>query len=189
MLFTSIPIDDAIIVIRSYLEEDHTLPERTPFEIEQFWNFLLFASIPPILFTMETSINKHTAQPWDLFGGFRKKSYPKCPTSLWLKYVDNTLIKIQEEYIPEFTDHIKNIDKNIQFTNEPEVDGVIPFLDVKIRTPPLLLRLVGEMSTNLQKTWCHSISQTVEHHQTSTSEPQIQTRQVKKKWCNLLNHL
>ena len=39
---------------------------------------------------------------------------------------------IEEDYIPEFTAHINNIDPNIQFTNEPEVEGSIPFLDVKI---------------------------------------------------------
>ena len=54
------------------------------------------------------------------------------PHSLWLWYVDDTLVKIEEDYIPEFMDHINEIDKNIKFTNEPEVDGVIPFLDVKI---------------------------------------------------------
>ena len=51
---------------------------------------------------------------------------------MWLRYVDDTLVKIDEEHISEFIQHINGIDNNIKFTNEPEVDEVIPFLDVKI---------------------------------------------------------
>ena len=48
----------------------------------------------------------------------------KNPPSLWLRYVDDTMNKIQS-----FTDHINSIDEHIKFTSEEEEDDSIPFLD------------------------------------------------------------
>ena len=51
---------------------------------------------------------------------------------MWLRYVDDTFVQIHEDYITEFTDHINSIDPNIAFTSEPEVEGILAFLDVKV---------------------------------------------------------
>ena len=41
-LFTSIPTDDAIKVIRTYLEKDQTLPQRTALSVEQLLQLFTF---------------------------------------------------------------------------------------------------------------------------------------------------
>ena len=46
--------------------------------------------------------------------------------------MNDTFVLIHEHHIQEFTAHINNMDKNISFKGEPEVDGCLAFLDVKI---------------------------------------------------------
>ena len=52
------------------------------------------------------------------------------PTSLWLRYVDDTLTVLHEYDVEEFTEHIKRIDPHIKFTIAPEKDSKFPFLDL-----------------------------------------------------------
>ena len=49
-------------------------------------------------------------------------------THVWYRYVEDTFVVIQTEYIDKFTNHIKNID-NIKFTSEGEDISQLPFLD------------------------------------------------------------
>ena len=51
------------------------------------------------------------------------------PPSVWLRYVDDTSVKIHEYFVDEFTQHLNSIDENIKFTTEPEDQGKLPFLD------------------------------------------------------------
>ena len=69
-----------------------------------------------------------------IYGGFEAralKTAPHLPT-IWLRYMDDTFVKIEEEHIDEFTNHINSIDSNIKFTSELEEDGKLAFLDVQI---------------------------------------------------------
>ena len=54
------------------------------------------------------------------------------PLSMWLRYVDDTFVKIHEYDVDGFTAHINSIDSNIQFTTEPELNNKLPFLDLCI---------------------------------------------------------
>ena len=38
------------------------------------------------------------------------------------------IVKIQEYFVNEFTEHLNSIDENIKFTTEPEMDDKLPFL-------------------------------------------------------------
>ena len=49
--------------------------------------------------------------------------------SVWLRYVDDTFVKIHEYFVNDFTEHLNSIDENIKFTTEPEMEGKLPFLD------------------------------------------------------------
>ena len=47
-----------------------------------------------------------------------------------LRYVDETFDKIDEYAVDSLSHHINNIDPNIKFTIETEVNGKLPFLDL-----------------------------------------------------------
>ena len=51
------------------------------------------------------------------------------PPTMWYRYVDDTMAKIQENAIDSFSEHLHSIDQHIQFTSEQEKDGRISFLD------------------------------------------------------------
>ena len=54
------------------------------------------------------------------------------PPTIWLRYVDDTFVKIHALHQEEFLDHINKMDNNIKFTCEPESDGRLAFLDTLI---------------------------------------------------------
>ena len=45
-------------------------------------------------------------------------------------YVDDTFTVLHEYDVEEFPEHINSIDPHINFTNEPEKDSKLPFLDL-----------------------------------------------------------
>ena len=51
------------------------------------------------------------------------------PPSKWLRYVDDTFVKIHEYFVKEFTEQLNSIDENMKFTTELEMEGKLPFLD------------------------------------------------------------
>ena len=53
---------------------------------------------------------------------------------MWLRYVDDTFVKIQEFAVDSLFHHItcNNIAPHIKFTIEPEVNGNLPFLDLYV---------------------------------------------------------
>ena len=58
----------------------------------------------------------------------------ECRPKLWKRYVDDVLEVIKDGQVQQLTDHLNTVDttNNIKFTHEPEVEGVIPFLDILI---------------------------------------------------------
>ena len=59
------------------------------------------------------------------------------PPTIWLRYVDDTLIIQKAEHIYQFIQHINSIDAHIQFTTESlNTDGFICFLDILVSLAP-----------------------------------------------------
>ena len=54
------------------------------------------------------------------------------PLKYWGRYVDDTMVIIDKNFIDEFTDHINNQHPTIKFTIEKESDGSLPMLDVLV---------------------------------------------------------
>ena len=147
-LFTSVPIDPAINIIRR-LELDQELHLRTTMKVEQIFRLLEFclkttyfqfqgrffeqlqgaamgSPISPIVanFFMKDFETKaiHTAQ---------------YPPRIWKRYYDDTCVVIDSARKEEFLEHINNIDPHIQFTTEDtKADGSIPFLDTIVMPQP-----------------------------------------------------
>src|SRR5579863_9058640 len=50
----------------------------------------------------------------------------------YTRYVDDTLLYIQEKCIPDLLQYVKNLDKFIVFTHEFQNENQISFLDIQI---------------------------------------------------------
>ena len=55
-------------------------------------------------------------------------SFTGTTPSHWLRYVDDTWVKIKTQESEPFTRHINMVDKNIKFTREDRRDNSLPFL-------------------------------------------------------------
>ena len=63
----------------------------------------------------------------------KPSNQPKHP-SLWVRFVDDTLVIQEADHSQQFLQYINSQDPNIQFAvEEPGTDGSIPFLDTKVK--------------------------------------------------------
>ncbi|KAI8507081.1 hypothetical protein Bbelb_155200 [Branchiostoma belcheri] len=58
-------------------------------------------------------------------------TFNDTPPANWFRYVDNTWCRLKKRVAADFFDHINQIDDNINFTQEPSHDNMLPFLDTK----------------------------------------------------------
>ena len=143
-LFTSVPVDQALTIIREKLKEDTTLKQRCQLDVEQVIELLgLCLNTTYFVYNNKFYQQTHGAAMGspvspivcDLYmENFEKIALSSAPSppSMWLRYVDDTIVKIHEYDVDGFTAHINSIDRNIQFTTEPELNNKLPFLDLCI---------------------------------------------------------
>ena len=55
---------------------------------------------------------------------------------LWKRYVDDTFVVINNNFVDEFHEHLNSIHPDIQFTMEKARNNALPFLDVLIEKTP-----------------------------------------------------
>ena len=63
---------------------------------------------------------------------FEEFAFTPLEPELWLRYVDDTFVIINQESVAPFMEHINSINDHIKFTHEVESEGSIPFLDVLV---------------------------------------------------------
>ena len=144
-LFTSIPIEPAINVIKKHIEEDKELDNRTSMTVKHISCLLEFC-LKNTYFSFQGRFYEQTegaamGSPIspivanlfieDLEVQAIKTS--TTPPTLWKRYVDNTFTIIKKNNRHRFLQHLKSNHPKIKFTyEEVRSDGSMAFLDILI---------------------------------------------------------
>ena len=140
-LFTSIPINEATLIVRSKLEGDPTLPDICFLDVSQL-STLIEMCLSSTYFTFQNEFYKQKqgaamGSPISpivanlYMEHFESRALDTAPTRpvMWYRYVDDTTTNIHECAVSSFSDHLNSINPHSQFTSEEEKNGRIPFLD------------------------------------------------------------
>ena len=144
-LFTSVPIQPAIKIIKKLLEEDQDLKQRRSMSVDHIVCLLEFC-LRSTYFTfkgrfyeqqegvaMGSPISPIVANLY--MEDLETKAIQSAPNppSFWRRFVDDTLTIMKSSQVESFLNHLNSIDHHIQFTKEESrLDGSMPFLDVLI---------------------------------------------------------
>ena len=148
-LFTCIPPDDALAVVKEKLEQDLTLKNRTPLSPSQV-AALLEVCLKTTYFLCKGSYYKQNhgcamgspVSPivvnlyMEKFESVALATYKGTPPSHWYRYVDDTWVLLKKSELEEFSEHINSVDNNIKFTRESLENDQLPFLDCLVRVQP-----------------------------------------------------
>ena len=163
-LFTCIPPDDALVVVKECLERDVTLQHRTPLSPTQLTT-LLDLCLKTTYFLCNSLYYKQNhgcamGSPVSpivvnlYMENFEKKalaSYEGTPPSHWYRYVDDTWVLIKKSELDSFSQHINNIDQNIKFTQETLINNQLAFLDCLVH-----VQSDGSLKTSVYRKTTHT---------------------------------
>jgi len=143
-LFTSNPIEEAILVIRRRLTEDETLPDRCELDVEQIITILKFCLETTYLVSNGVFYRQIQGAPMGypvspavtdlVMEDFEQRALKNPPVnpSVWFRYVDDTFTVLPQNQIEEFSTYLNSLSQSIQFTIEGETDQKLAFLDTHI---------------------------------------------------------
>ena len=144
-LFTSVPIEPAIKIIKQHLKNDKELEQRTSMSVQHIIILLEFClKNTHFIFqdrfydqtegaAMSSSLSPIIANLY--MEAFVEKAIntTPTPTSLWRRFVDDTFVIIKKTQKESFISHINSIDEIIQFIMEDSRDdGSMPFFDTLV---------------------------------------------------------
>ena len=145
-LFTSIPVPSVLDIIRSKLEHDAYLSNRTSMSADNIIELLSFC-LNNTYFVFQEEFYEQTrgaamGSPISpivaniFMEVFETKAIETAvhPPRIWKRYVDDTFVLQDQAHKEEFLQHINTVDPSIKFTVEDaKEDSSIPFLDTIIR--------------------------------------------------------
>ena len=141
-LFTSVPINLALNIIKDLLEKDDTLQDRTVLSVQNIIELLEFC-LHNTYFSCQKKFYEQVegAAMGSLVSPIVANLYMEHferealwsasnPPRYWFRFVDDTFVIQQQVHKQTFLDHINSIDPAIEFTVESnEENGSIPFHD------------------------------------------------------------
>ena len=138
VLFTSLPIQPAIDVIRKRLEEDKELQKRTNMSVQHVVSLLEFC-LRSTYFTFQDRLYEQKegaamGSPIspivaNLFmEDFERRAIESSPhpPCFWRRFVDDTFTIIYTAHKESFLEHLNSIDDHIQFTSEDQFLTILP---------------------------------------------------------------
>ncbi len=161
-LFTNVPIDEAVSVIRDKLQNDESLDERTCLSPECITE-LLEICLRSTYFrynrncyeqvdgaAMGSPVSALVANLYKEF--FEEEALNSAPVKpvLWKRYVDDTFCIVKKGSEKHLLDHLYSVRPSIKFTMESEEDSKLPFLDflLKRESDGMLTSTVKPTQTN-----------------------------------------
>ena len=140
-LFTSVPVDPALNIIKDLLEKDHTLKERTVLAVSDIILLLEFC-LKNTYFSfhdqfyeqvegaaMGSPVSPIVANLYMEYLEQKALSTAPNPLRFWHRFVDDTFVICKEVNQQGFLQHINSLDPAIKFTLEDnKEDGSIPSL-------------------------------------------------------------
>ena len=148
-LFTSVPIQLVLNIIKNKLENDQQLQQRTSMSVSQITSLLEYCLRSTYFVfqgeyyeqlegaAMGSPLSPIIANIYMEEFETRALSTSPNPPTLWKRFVDDTFVVIQTAHKEEFFHHINSIEESIQVTPEDiQADGSLPFLDVLVTPQP-----------------------------------------------------
>ena len=144
-LFTNVPVDEAVQVIRDRLQQDEMLADRTTLSPDKVAD-LLEMCLKSTYFSyggdffeqregaaMGSPVSAVVADLYMEF--FEELALRTAPTKprLWKRYVDDTCCIVKKGTVEELLTHLNSVRPSIRFTVEVEKDGRLPFLDTLLQ--------------------------------------------------------
>ncbi|XP_062518280.1 uncharacterized protein LOC134193468 [Corticium candelabrum] len=140
-LFTNVTIDEASDVMKSILQQDDSLQERTslcPDDVILLLNTCLtstYFSYKNLFYqqkegtAMGSPVSPIVANLFmEYFEHLALTSAPYVPR-LWKRYVDDIFCIMKKSQVNSFLQHLNSIRPSIKFSMELETNGCLPFLD------------------------------------------------------------
>ena len=192
-LFTSVPIDPALNIIKDLLDKDTTLKERTVMEVGDIILLLEFC-LKNTYFSfqgqfyeqvegaaMGSPVSPIVANLYMEYLEQKALSTAPHPTRFWDRYVDDFFAIHKEANKQSFLQHINSVDPAIRFTVEDnKEDGSIPFLDTIVKP-----EADGSLSITVYRKPTHTDQylQWDSHHHLSAKFSVIQTSPIGPPLC------
>ena len=146
-LFTSVPIDTALNIIKDLLEKDNTLKERTVLAVNDIILLLEFC-LKNTYFSfqdqfyeqvecaaMVSPVSPIVANLYIEYLEQKAVSTGPHPPRFWHRFMDDTFVIHKEVNKQDFLQHINSVDPATTFTVEDnKEDGSIPFLDTIVKS-------------------------------------------------------
>ncbi|KAJ8919473.1 hypothetical protein NQ315_016573, partial [Exocentrus adspersus] len=145
-LFTNVPVDKTLSIVRNKLENDNTVKDRTKLNVSALME-LLTLCIKTTYFQLENDFYQQdfgvamgsSLSPimsntfMEHFEETYVKSYINKP-KIWWRYVDDifSIWPHGQDNLADFLNFLNNIEPTIKFTLELEENNKLPFLDVMI---------------------------------------------------------